>query len=44
MVTGAVTGLFLRRTRTDTWLAVAMIGMIVVYISLGYSTVAVGSA
>ena len=43
MATGAIIGLFLRRTRPDTWLAVAMIGMIVVYISLGYSTVAVGS-
>ena len=43
LVSGAVTGLMLRRTRADTLLASAMIVMVVVYIGLGYSTVEVGS-
>ncbi len=43
MVAGGVTGLLLRRTGADTWLALAMIVTVVVYIGLGYSTVAVGS-
>ena len=43
MIAGGVTGLLLRHTGADTWLALAMIVMVVVYIGLGYSTVAVGS-
>lgn len=43
LVIGAVTGLVLRSTRTDTLLASAMIVMVIVYIGLGYSTVEVGS-
>ena len=43
MVAGGVTGLFLHRTRADVVLAVVMTVVVVIYIALGYSTVAVGS-
>ncbi len=42
MGAGAITGLFLRSTRADIGLAVAMIAVVLTYIGLGYSTVEVG--
>ncbi len=44
MIAGGITGLFLRRSSADTLLAVAMTVAVFVYIGIGYTTVAVGTA
>ena len=44
MIAGGLGGLFLRSTRADTVLAVAMTVAVFVYIGIGYSTVTVGAA
>ena len=41
LIGGAITGLFLRNTRADMMLAVAMIAVVATYIGVGYSTVTV---
>lgn len=44
IIAGALFGLFIRRTGLDTALAAVMIVVVLAYIGLGYSTVAVGAA